>query len=362
MHRLQQLQLVQFKNHSFQKISFLGNAVGICGNNGTGKTNLLDAIYYLCFTKSYFTNTDALLVQHQTAGFRVEGVFETAYDGQQQIVAILRETGKKEVSCNGEQYKKLAAHIGKFPAVMVAPDDIALINEGSEVRRKWLDVAIAQVDATYLQQLSQYNKVLLQRNSFLKLLREYPQQNQQVLHILTQQLTDAGTAIFEKRTQFMAQLEPICLDLYQRFGGNAAEFSIQYQSALQEQPFPQLLEQNLQRDIFAERTTQGIHKDDLLLHINQLPAKNHASQGQKKTILFALKMTEFTLLKQQLGITPLLLLDDVFEKLDEQRLQNFVAWLQQQQPVQVFITDTHAERLQAVLQQIDAQYQLIETK
>lgn len=344
-------------------LTFSKKVVGICGPNGAGKTNLLDAIYYLCFTKSYFAGSDSQLVQHGSQGFRVSGRFE-AGSAPAQVVCILRETGKKEVSWNEEPYPRVSAHVGRLPAVMIAPDDVELITGGSESRRRLIDGLLCQLDAAYLQQLMEYNKLMQQRNSQLKQMAETGRKEDPLLDILDNQLAPRGSFIADRRHELLARLLPEAMAHYRLIAGDKEEVSFSYQTQVAkdggQQAYGQLLLQARAKDLVLQRTTAGIHRDDLLFALGDQPFKQIASQGQRKSLLFALKLTEFEWLQQHKGFAPLLLLDDVFEKLDNHRMTNLLQEVCVEKSGQVFITDTHRQRLETQLQQIGADFEIIE--
>ncbi|WEK34658.1 MAG: DNA replication and repair protein RecF [Candidatus Pseudobacter hemicellulosilyticus] len=358
MLQLQTISLLQFKNYAEQRFNFSERIVSICGRNGMGKTNLLDAIYYCCFTKSYFARSDSQNVQHQASGFRIEAGF--LQDGQsRQVVCILRETGRKEVQVDGEVYEKFAQHIGRFPCVIIAPDDTRIIMEGSEERRRYLDALLSQLDPAYLQHLMDYNKVLQQRNGFLKAQAGLPVADTSLLEIYDAQLVKYGQYIFQERQRFMTELLPAVKKFYQHIAGANEVPELQYESQLLQQPFPALLQGLRQKDFMLQRTNGGIHKDDLAIQLAGQPFKNIASQGQRKSLLFALKLAEFETIRAHKGFAPLLLLDDVFEKLDEQRMHNLLDWVCVQNNGQLFITDTHPERVEKHFDDLGLRYQVI---
>jgi DNA replication and repair protein RecF len=372
---ISKISLTQFKNYSFSTFNFSERVIGICGLNGKGKTNLLDAVYYCCFTKSYFTKVDGLNMQFETDGFRIEastmplrpppspagGGTELSDDKKpDEIVCIFRNGGKKEVLLNGVPYTKLSAHIGKFPAVMIAPDDISLITDGSEERRRFMDTVLSQMDAAYLQQLMIYNKVLQQRNSLLKTFAEQGKTDWQLLEVLDDQLTAPGDFIFAKRKVFTEALIPLVQQFYSRIADNDEAITLQYDSRLHDSSFYDLLNNYRQKDFAAQRSNAGIHKDDIVFQLNGQVFKTTASQGQRKSLLFALKLAEFELLKENKGFAPLLLLDDVFEKLDDKRMHQLLHWVCNENTGQVLITDTHRERLQDAFEKLDTAYQIIE--
>jgi len=351
--------LVQFKNYPQRSFSFGERIIGISGNNGVGKTNLLDAIYYLCFTKSYFSKSDQQTVQTGSQGFRAEGCF--ARDGKdQKVVCIVRESAKKEFSLNGENYEKFSAHVGKFPCVMIAPDDVQIIAGGSEERRRFLDALISQLDAKYLQQLIEYNKILQQRNGFLKSIAERKQTDLSLLDVYDEQILPPAAYIFEQRKAWLKTILPLVNEFYARIAGIKEPLVPKYESQLLHGSFKLLLKQYRDKDILLQRTLTGIHKDDIDISLDGQPFKNLASQGQRKSLLFALKLAEYETLSKSKGFAPILLLDDVFEKLDELRMHNLLDWVCVQNQGQVFITDTHRDRISSALDKLSVMHQLIE--
>lgn len=330
----------------------------MCGKNGAGKTNLLDAIYYLCFTKSYFTRSDAQSVLTGSEGFRIEANF-VIHDTQYHLICILRENGKKEFSVNGEAYNKFSRHIGRFPCVMIAPDDIHIITGTSEERRRFLDALLSQLDHAYLLQLIRYNKLLQQRNSLLRSFADQQKINNSLLEVLNEQLEKPGMIIFEKRKNFLAGFITQVQEFYRRISGETYQVSIVYESQLVHSSLENLFHQFRDKDLMLQRTNAGIHKDDLEIHLNGSLFKNIASQGQRKSLLFAFKLAAFEVLKNASGFPPLLLLDDVFEKLDEARMENLLDWVCKKNDGQIFITDTHCERLQDHLDKLEVKCRMI---
>ena len=353
------ISLTQFKNYTFSTFDFTERVIGICGLNGKGKTNLLDAIYYCCFTKSYFSKSDALNIKFDNDGFRLEAILEKQAE-KQKLVCINRSVGKKELLLNDVPYDKMSQHIGKFPAVMIAPDDIGLIIEGSEERRRFMDTVLSQMEAEYLQQLVVYNKVLLQRNSLLKRFAEQGKTDWPLLEILDEQLIAPGNFIYSKRKAFTVQLIPLVEKFYHQIADNNETINLEYESRLNDSSFHDLLNNFRQKDFLLQRSNAGIHKDDISFQLNGQVFKTTASQGQRKSLLFALKLAEFELLKLNKGFAPLLLLDDVFEKLDDKRMQQLLHWVCNENKGQVFITDTHRARLEDAFEKLNTTYQVIE--
>jgi DNA replication and repair protein RecF len=357
MLRLSKITITQFKNYDIASFPFSERVVGICGLNGKGKTNLLDAIYYLCFTKSYFSKTDTMNTQFEKEGFRLEGTISPKAD---QVVCIFRGAGKKEFLLNGVAYVKYSEHIGKYPCVMIAPDDVELITGVSEDRRRFIDTLISQLDAEYLRQLIIYTKVLQQRNSLLKRFAEIGKTDWALLEVLDDQLIQPGKYIYVVRKKITAELIPLVQQFYKQIADNDELVTLQYESQLNTVDFESVLNQFREKDFILQRTNGGIHKDDIGIQLNGQVFKNIASQGQRKSLLFALKLAEFELLKINKGFAPLLLLDDVFEKLDDQRMQNLLHQVCNENEGQVFITDTHKERLEAAFAVLNTTCQIIQ--
>ena len=273
----------------------------------------------------------------------------------------MRETGRKEFLLDGEPYEKFSHHIGKFPCVFIAPDDVEIITGASEERRRFTDALLCQLDAVYLQQLMSYNKILQQRNGYLKTLAGKAADHQ-LLDVYDGQLITHGNYVFEQRKIFLRKLLPLVQSFYEQIAGINEDVNMVYESPLLQVSFDVLLKQCREKDLLLQRTTQGIHRDDLILTLSDQPFKSIASQGQRKSLLFALKLAEFEILKENKGYPPFLLLDDVFEKLDQQRMHNLLTWVCVQNKGQVFITDTHKERLETALTDLKQAYQVIELK
>ncbi len=351
--------LTHFRNYSFHSFSINDRVIGICGPNASGKTNLLDAIYYLCFTKSYFSRPDSQSTHQGLQGWRIEGQLTNASE-QTKLICILRENNRKEFSINDEDYKRFSLHIGRFPCVMIAPDDVQLITGGSEERRKFLDTLLSQLNTSYLQYLIDYNKILQQRNSVLKAAAEHNRLDDALLEILEEQLIEKGQQLFYWRNDFLKDFLPLVEQQYRDIAQKNDAVQLIYDSQLSNIEFKQLLKDNRSRDLYLQRTGSGIHKDDLAILMDGNSFKSRASQGQRKSLLFALKMAEYLILKQYKGFAPVLLLDDVFEKLDIERMHNLLYKVCIEQDGQVFITDTHKERLQLAFEQLQVGYQLID--
>lgn len=351
MLQLRQISLIQFKNYGSQTFSFDCPVIAISGKNGVGKTNLLDAIYYLSFTKSYFGTGDQMQVKMGTYGFRLSGTFSLD-EKHMNVDVILRETGKKEISCNGAPYEKFSEHIGRFPVVMIAPDDIELINGTADIRRKFIDTILCQTDEGYMQTLIRYNKFLQQRNSYLKQAAVHKKRDNDLLETIDEQLANTGTYLYEKRKAFMPAFRDHILNFYKDVAGKDESIDVQYESQLHGQNLIMLLQDSREKDHITQRTQFGIHKDNLALLLDDQIFKTRGSQGQKKSLLFSLKLAEAITLEKTKSFSPILLLDDVFEKLDAGRMENLLEYICHRIKAQIFLTDTHPQRMRDIFEKL----------
>lgn len=354
---LQQLTILNFKNYAQSDLTFDDKINCFVGNNGTGKTNLLDAIYYLSFTKSYFNSIDSQIIKHDEAMMMLQGQYlrdqliENIYVG-------LKKGQKKIVKRNDESYDKLSEHIGLLPLVMISPNDSRLIIGGSEERRKFMDSVIAQYNKDYLNKLLNYNRILQQRNQSLKAAHRNGFIDRTMLEVYNKQLSDYGTAIYEERLRFLDQLLPVFQQYYKHIAQDHEQVEMHYHSQLHKKTLPKLLVEYHERDQVLQYTSCGIHKDDLLLRLDQHPMKKVGSQGQQKSYLIALKLAQFDIIKQINGFKPILLLDDIFDKLDDQRVRQIVEIVADQHFGQIFITDAHPDRIANILSQIQSSHNI----
>ncbi len=353
--KLESFILTNFKNYSLQRIECSPGLTCFIGRNGMGKTNLLDAIYYLCMGKSYFNMPDSLAVKHTESFFRLEGHFTV--DGKKEVVvAKVIPRKKKELERNSVPYRRLSEHVGLLPVVMIAPDDTNLATEGSETRRSFLDNTLSQLDNNYLQQLITYNKVLQQRNALLKQFGENGSYNPALVEAYDRQMTGPATAIHQARLQFMEPFRQLLRQLYQSISGEAEEVDCQYVSKMEQAPLDELLREAAEKDRILQRTTVGPHKDDLDFTIRGYPLKRFASQGQLKSFILALKLAQYRKLMKEKRTPPILLLDDIFDKLDNERGRQLLELLIEGEFGQAFITDTDEQRLEAAVRQFGQQY------
>ena len=358
---LQQLSVINFKNYAEAGLTFSEGVNVFTGNNGAGKTNLLDAIHYLSLCKSYFNPIDSQQIKQGTDFFIITGNFNKN-NNPEAVACSVKKNQKKQFKRNKKDYQRLADHIGLFPLVMVSPYDISIIIEGSEERRKFIDNVISQTDTHYLDELINYNKVLANRNALLKLIADTGRYDPSLLEVLDEQLTASGSVVFEKRKAFMETFTETFNQHYQYLSDNAEQVELIYESQLLQDDFSVLLKRSLERDRILERTTSGIHKDDLQFVIHGMPMKKFGSQGQQKSFLIALKLAQYSFLHKQKGFKPILLLDDIFDKLDDLRITKLMQMISNHDFGQVFITDTNVERVQNVFNRIGVEIKLFNVK
>lgn len=341
--RINRLSLHNFKNHPDLKIDFDADITCITGNNGAGKTNILDAVYLLSTCKSYFNAIDYQLIRHNESICAVNGEFS---NGQRYDLQMILESGKKKkLKKNDKFYDKLIDHIGLVNAVIITPGDIDLVQGLSEDRRRFIDICISQCDRVYLNCLSEYSKVLDQRNRQLKLFARHRHFDELLIESFNSKLIPAGNYIFNKRMSVLATLNRYFNEYYKIISSGEENVTFVYESDLLTQSFESLLKENLDKDLALERTSKGIHKDDLLFEINQFPLKKFGSQGQSKSFIIAAKLAQYRYLSETLHSKPILLLDDLFEKIDHSRAQQLIDLLNSDAFGQLIITDTHQERV-----------------
>ncbi len=354
---LNKLTLTNFKNYDQADLEFSPRINCFVGNNGVGKTNILDAIHYLSLTKSFFNSIDSISIRHGEDYFIISGLFSGEKD-EDQIFCAFQKQKKKVLKKNGKEYQKLSDHVGKYPVVMISPADSALISEGSEERRKFLNKIISQYDPEYLDSVLNYNKVLQQRNKLLKDFKASGKFDNDSLLIWNNQLVKYGSYIYKERVSLVNDLIPVFQENYSMISGGKEKVRLQYQSHLSGGDLGDLLVSSLDKDRFLEYTTAGIHKDDLLLEMNEFPVKSLGSQGQQKSYLVALKLAKFDYIKGRSGFSPILLLDDIFDKFDAERVEQIIRLVGSDRFGQIFITDTHQSRLHDILSSHNTEYRL----
>lgn len=351
---LKDIKLSNFKSYGEVEISFSHNINCLVGNNGVGKTNLLDAIYYLSFTKSYFNSVDNQNIKYNEPFFAVHGNYVFLdVDDPQQVSCIQKRGQSKQVKYNKKLYSKISDHIGKIPLVMISPYDQDLIQGGSEVRRKFLDGVISQTDNLYLEELLQYQKALEQRNKLLKKFYEDRYFDEAMLQLWDEQLVRLGMPIYEKRTLFLEKFIPIFNKYYTMISAVEEPVSIEYESQLHNESFIDLLRNSWTKDAYTQYTTVGVHKDDLIFKLGEelFPIKKFGSQGQQKTFVLALKLAQFEYIAASRNLKPILLLDDIFDKLDILRVKQLINLVGSDRFGQVFLTDTQQGRVEAIFEE-----------
>jgi DNA replication and repair protein RecF len=368
---LQKISLAHFKSYEYENFEFSERVNCIVGENGIGKTNLLDAIYFLALTKSSISNQDALSINHEAEYMMIEGefvaqappapeggalsynlesVFSSPFGGRGGLITISLQRGqKKAVLRDKKAYERISEHIGRFPVVMLSPNDTDIIRDGSEERRKFFDGVMAQLDSEYLENLLQYNRLLLQRNSLLKQFAERNYNDDLLLDIYSDPLVEVSLKLYKARNQFVTAFLPLFKKHYNTLSDSREEVEMIYESEVGAENFTQIFRKNRQRDLAAQRTTMGSHKDDFIFEINGFTLRKFGSQGQQKSFVIALKLAQFEMLTKVKGFPPLLLLDDIFDKLDDRRIQQLITMMVDGTFSQVFITDARPERTRQLL-------------
>ncbi len=350
---LKKLVLINFKNIAQAEITLSERLNCFVGDNGAGKTNVLDAVYYLSMSKSALSMTDGQSVRHGEDFFVVEGTY-AGDSGSNDTVncSFLRRSGKV-LKLNGKEYDRMADHVGRFPVVMVSPQDSVLITDAAEERRRYLNAFLSQLDRDYLASLMRYNAVLAERNRFLK-----SSSDEQMLQIYDMQLADHAARIYERRRDIIERMRPLVAEFYRQLSGDREQVEIEYRSELASASMGELLLASRERDIVNGFTTSGVHRDDMSLRIGGYPLRKYGSQGQQKSFLMSLKLAQYRILAEVCGERPLLLLDDLFDKLDTSRVENLLALVAGDDFGQIFITDCNRSRLETILSRAGEKYAL----
>ncbi|MGC9353393.1 MAG: DNA replication/repair protein RecF [Mariniphaga sp.] len=354
---IEEISIVNFKNLKDVRVAFSPRLNCLIGNNGAGKTNLMDAVYYLSFCKSFFNAVDQFNINHDENFFMLTGNYRRL-DSAETISCGLQKGQKKQFKRNAKVYKRLMEHIGLLPLVMITPSDTSLILGGSDERRKFMDGVISQYNQNYLDDLLKYNRALLQRNNLLKQFAADRYFDRELLSIWDNQLVDYGNRIHAERSEFVKKLVPVFQNYYSFISQGNEQVGLIHQSDLYKNSLETLLNDTLQKDRAVQYTTSGIHKDELVFNIDDYPIKKLGSQGQKKTYLVALKLAQYDFIKEISGMKPILLLDDIFDKLDHHRVEQIVKVVAGEDFGQIFITDTNREHLDAIIKKMNADYRI----
>ncbi len=350
---LKSISLLQFKNYQEAGLEFIPKINCFAGNNGSGKTNLLDAIYYLSFCKSFSNPVDSQNISFDKDFFVMQGQYQLN-GSKDELYCGVKRGQRKVFKRNKKEYERLSDHIGSYPLVLIYPGDVQLIHGGSEERRKFLDGVISQNNKEYLQRLLDYNKALLQRNTLLKIFAERGTFDKASLEIWDEQLKINGSFIYQERQNFFTRYRPVFQQSYNHLTGGVETADIQYESQLDNEEMGSLLDEAQKKDRAAQHTTVGIHKDNLLFQLNDQPLKKFGSQGQQKSFVIALKLAQFQFTKQLKGFNPILLFDDIFDKLDPRRVELLIKMVSEDAFGQVFITDTHTTRLEEIFKKLQS--------
>lgn len=356
---LKELSLTNYKNFESLKFSFDTKIICFVGLNGVGKTNILDSIYHLSYTKSYFNPIPSQNIKHGETFFFISGKY-MIHDKEENILVSLKKGDKKIIKRNNKLYKKFSDHIGKIPLVLISPDDRNLIIEGSETRRKFIDGIISQTDKEYLNNLIDYNKTLKQRNALLKMFYDNSESIRKTIDIYDRQLSSDAQKIYDKRREFLNEFIPIFKSRYKELSNDKENVEIKHSSDISpDQNLYKLLKNSLEKDLRFQYTTKGIHKDDLNLNLDNFPIKKYGSQGQQKTFLIAMKLAQFDYLSK-LDSKPILLLDDIFDKLDDTRVKQIINLVNQEKFNQIFISDTNKTRSENIIKKVNKSYKIFE--
>ncbi|PDH46354.1 MAG: DNA replication and repair protein RecF [Bacteroidetes bacterium MED-G13] len=356
---LKNLLLNNYKNFSEIKFDFDSKIICFTGMNGVGKTNIVDAIYHLSYTKSYFNSIQADNIKHDQEYMSISGVYEED-NKEEKIVLSLKRNEKKVLIKNGKKYKKFIDHIGLIPAVIISPVDRNLITDGSDIRRKFVDGIISQSNKDFLFNLIEYNRTLKQRNKALKLFFNDKKKLISTLEIYNFKLSKLGLNIYKKRNDFLKEFIPIFKNRYFELSSNKEQVDIDYKSDLSsKEEFSKILINSLENDLRYKYTTRGIHKDDLLFLKDKNSVKKFASQGQQKSFLIALKLAQFDYLSKG-NKKPILLLDDIFDKLDDIRVEQIIKLVNDDHFNQIFVTDTNKERSESIIKKVNKSYKIFQ--
>lgn len=355
---LHHIQLINYRNYPEASFAFSHQVTAFTGLNGTGKTNLLDAIYYLSALRSFLSYADQNVVRHGAEFFSISGEF-TRHHSRHTIRCLYNVGQGKEVSEDGTPYQRFSAHVGRYPVVLIAPQDMELITGGSEVRRKFFDQVISQVDAVYLQNLMMYQHTLQQRNSLLDHFHKTQSWDEDLLLTYDEKLTDTGNKLVQRRKLFTENFQIELVNAYKELSGQET-VQLLYRSDISGGDFAEVLLAARLRDRALQRTTAGPHRDDYIFMMNGQELKKSSSQGQQKTFIAALKLAQYAHIREQAGFSPILLMDDLFDKLDDVRVNQLLQWIATQDKGQVFITDAREERTRQVLLKAGLDFEIIQ--
>ena len=345
---LEKIVISDFRNIILQELEFSPNVNCVSGNNGEGKTNLLDAIYYLSMTKSAFALSDKFNFRHGTEEFSLSGLYRMENGLSSRFSVKMTSKGEKKMKRDEKQYGKVSEHIGVLPVVMVSPSDISMVSESGEERRRFVNAVLSQMDREYMTSLQQYNRLLLQRNKMLK----EQDVDRGLLEVIDMRMSAFAEPVFQARKKFVEELTPIVQEYYKALSGDSEQVSIEYDSELSKASLEQILAASYDKDRALKYTSAGIQRDDFLFKMNGHPLRRYGSQGQQKSFLVSLKFAQYELMKKNYGFAPILLLDDVFDKLDMSRISNLLEMVASNDFGQIFITDSNKVRMAGIVDKL----------
>ncbi len=342
---LQKIVISDFRNIELQELEFSPNVNCISGNNGEGKTNLLDAIYYLSMTKSAFATSDRYNFRHGTEEFSIAGTYRMENGLSSRFALAMSSKGDKKVKRDDKVYQKVSEHVGVLPVVMVSPSDVSMVSESGDERRRFVNAVLSQMDREYMNSMQQYNRLLLQRNKMLKDMDV----DRSLLEVIDMRMASLADPVYKARRQFVDDLRPVVAEYYRALSGDSEQVDIQYDSSLDKAPLDQLLASSYEKDRILKHTTAGVHRDDFIFTMNGHPIRRYGSQGQQKSFLVSLKFAQYEIMKKKYGFAPVLLLDDVFDKLDMGRISNLLQMVASNDFGQIFITDSNKVRMSGIV-------------
>ena len=354
---LEKIVISDFRNIQIQELEFSPNVNCISGNNGEGKTNLLDAIYYISMTKSAFASSDKYNFRHGTEEFSISGTYRMENGLTSRFAIRMNAKGEKKIRRDDKPYQKVSEHIGLLPIVMVSPADISMVSESGEERRRFVNAVLSQMDREYMSSLQQYNRLLMQRNRMLKDMEV----DRSLLEVIDMRMAALAEPVYQARRRFVEDLKPIVSEYYKAVSGGSELVDIEYDSELSKAGLDQILASTFDRDRILKYTSAGIQRDDFIFTMNGHPIRRHGSQGQQKSFLVSLKFAQYEIMKKNYGFAPILLLDDVFDKLDMGRISNLLQMVASNDFGQIFITDSNKVRMSGIVDDLTQDRAYFET-
>lgn len=342
---LEKIVISDFRNIELQEIEFSPNVNCISGNNGEGKTNLLDAIYYMSMTKSALSSSDRYVLRHGSEEMALSAMYAMENGLKSRFSLKMTSKGEKKIRRDDKPYQKISEHIGVLPVVMVSPADVSMVSESGEERRKFVNAVLSQMSQEYMSALQQYNRLLLQRNKMLKDMNP----DRSLLEVIDMKMSSLAVPVYQARQRFVEQLKPVVSDFYKSVSGGTEQVDISYETALHSASLEEILANSYEKDRIMKHTTEGVHRDDFVFTMDGQPIRRYGSQGQQKSFLVSLKFAQYEIMKKSYGFAPILLLDDVFDKLDMNRISNLLQMVASKDFGQIFITDSNKVRMSGIV-------------